>query len=102
MELNPGSRWKSAVCTAEFVVVRPAAGGGDLICGGHPLLPYDAQASEGLEIDSAQCGMVLVGKRYHDLDSGLEMLATKAGRGLLVINGRVLALKEAKPLPASD
>src|SRR5438309_533445 len=27
MELKPGSRWKSAVCDGEFVVVRPPSGG---------------------------------------------------------------------------
>ena len=30
MELKPGSRWKSAVCDGEFVVVRPPSGGGEL------------------------------------------------------------------------
>lgn len=102
MELKPGSRWKSAVCTAEFVVVRPAAGGADPTCGGHPILAADAQAPAGLELNPAHSGAVLVGKRYHDPESGLEMLVTKMGAGLLAIDGRVLALKEAKPLPSSD
>ena len=102
MEMKPGSRWKSAVCTAEFVVVRTAAGSARPICGGHPLVASGTDAPQALEIDPAHVGSVLVGKRYHDAQSGLEVLVTKMGVGLLSIDARVLPLKEAKPLPSSD
>lgn len=102
MDLKPGSRWKSAVCTAEFVVVRPAAGDTVPTCGGHPIVASADKVPEGLEIDPALSGAVLVGKRYHDPQSGLEVLVTKVGVGLLAIDGRPLVLKEAQPLPSSD
>lgn len=45
---------------------------------------------------------VLLGKRYTAADLGIEVLCTKAGCGPLRLGDVVLALKEAKPLPASD
>ncbi len=46
--------------------------------------------------------MIELGKRYTDDDAGIEVLCTKAGTGPLVYGERELALKTAKPLPASD
>jgi hypothetical protein len=42
-----------------------------------------------------------MGKRYVD-DGDAEVLVTKAGAGSLSVGSTPLALKEAKPLPASD
>ena len=47
-------------------------------------------------------GGTVVGKRYVDDESGIELLGSKAGAGSLAVDGRALRLKEAKPLPASD
>ena len=44
----------------------------------------------------------LIGKRFADPDSGLELLVTKAGEGSLAVDGAAIPLKEAKPLPSSD
>ena len=44
----------------------------------------------------------VLGKRYEDEPSGAELLCVKAGDGSLAIDGRVLPIKGAKPLPASD
>jgi hypothetical protein len=43
-----------------------------------------------------------LGKRYSDDDLGIELLCTKAGEGSLSVGETVLAVKGAKPLPASD
>jgi hypothetical protein len=102
MELKPGSRWKSAVCDAQMVIVRPPSIEGELQCGGVAVLPQaDAAAPTGT-IDSAHASGVLIGKRYTDADSGIEVLGAKPGAGSLAFNGVALTLKEAKPLPASD
>jgi len=45
---------------------------------------------------------VLLGKRYSDEESGIELLCTKTGVGPLSFQGRVLGQKQAKQLPASD
>jgi len=101
MDLKPGSRWRSAVCSAEMVVVRPPKASGELQCGGVAVIPHAEPARSGA-VDPAHAGGVLLGKRYVDEASGIEVLGGKAGAGSLAFDGRPLALKEAKPLPASD
>lgn len=44
----------------------------------------------------------MLGKRYVDTESGLEVLCTKAGRGVLSADGRQLTTKAPNALPASD
>lgn len=102
MELKPGSRWKSAVCDAQMVVVRPPSGAGELQCGGAPVLPIDDTAAPSGAVSPDFAEGVAIGKRYVDEDSGLEVLGAKAGKGSLAFNGRAMTLKGAKPLPASD
>lgn len=102
MELKPGSRWKSAVCDAQMVVVRPPSRAGELQCGGTPVLPIDDAASPTGDVSPDFAEGVAIGKRYVDEDSGLEVLGAKAGKGSLAFDGKLLTLKGAKPLPASD
>lgn len=102
MELKPGSRWKSAVCDAQMVIVRPPSTEGELQCGGVAVLPQTDTAAPSGSIDPAHASGVLIGKRYTDVESGIEVLGAKAGAGSLAFNGVALTLKEAKPLPASD
>ena len=102
MELKPGSRWKSAVCSAEFVVVRPPKQPGALKCGGHDVVPANTTPAAGLTIDADLSDGIHMGKRYFDEQTGLELLASKAGLGALTLDGRKLQLKDAKALPSSD
>ena len=102
MELKPGSRWRSAVCDAEAVVVRPPATPGVLECGGQPMVPHGAERAAGFAPAQGLDEGVLAGKRYADAESGLEVLCSKAGVGSLALSGRRLAIKDAKKLPASD
>jgi hypothetical protein len=44
----------------------------------------------------------VLGKRYVDTDTGLEVLCTKAGPGVLSADGRQLTIKAPNALPASD
>lgn len=55
-----------------------------------------------LPIDAAFTGGTQIGKRYSDSESGLEVLCTKTGEGLLSIGDRVLRPTQSKPLPSSD
>ncbi len=103
MDLKPGSRWKSAVCSAEVIVVRATKdAAARLECGGHEMNAAGASPTPGGTLSPDFSGGVQVGKRYVDADSGVEMLCTKAGQGSLSLNGRLLTLKEAKALPSSD
>jgi hypothetical protein len=101
MELTAGSRWKSAVCDTEVVVVRPPDSPRHLGCGGTDMIPLDAERSGGA-LDPGFAGGTQMGKRYADETSGLEVLCTKAGAGTLTLDGKAIELKGAKPLPSSD
>ena len=102
MELKPGSRWKSAVCTAEAVVVRPPNAAVTLECGGQVMLGAAEARTEGLAPAAGFDAGAAVGKRYVDEPTGLEVLCSKSGGGALSAGGRLLTVKEAKKLPASD
>jgi hypothetical protein len=102
MEIKPGSRWKSAVCDAQMVVVRPPKIAGELQCGGVAVLDLNDPATPSGKVAEDHAGGVLIGKRYTDVESGIEVLGAKAGKGSLAFDGRPLVIKDAKPLPASD
>jgi hypothetical protein len=99
--LGPGTRLRSAVCGAEVVVVRPPSSPVELTCGGEPMLPLDGAPSPAGAPAGGGDG-ALLGKRYEDAETGLEVLCTKGGSGSLAVGDRPLVIKGAKPLPASD
>jgi hypothetical protein len=102
MELKPGSRWRSAVCDAEVVVVRPPSAAATLECGGQAMLPHGTQRPAGAAPSADHAAGSLLGKRYVDADTGFEALCSKPGQGSLSLSGRTLTVKEAKKLPSSD
>ena len=102
MELKPGSRWRSAVCSTEGVVVRPPKTAATLSCGGHPMVRHGETAPEGLTLSPDAAEPSLIGKRYVDEESGLELLCNKGGAGAIALNGRTLTIRETKKLPSSD
>jgi len=100
--MKPGSRWKSAVCDTEVVVVRPPSSALEIECGGHPMVAAGTAPPAGLSLSPEFSAGTKAGKRYSDDESGLELLCTKAGQGSLSISGRAIGEKEAKALPSSD
>ena len=102
MELKPGSRWKSAVCDTEVVVVRATANPISLECGGQPMVAHAETKPAGLAMSADHAGGTQPGKRFADDVSGLEVLCTKGGEGALSVGETILEVKGAKPLPASD
>jgi hypothetical protein len=103
MDLKPGSRWKSAVCAAEAVVVRAPSGPVTLTCGGAAMLAWAIERPAAAHaIPPTHGAGTLLGKRYGDAETGLEVLCAKPGVGSLSVDGRPLVVKDAKKLPASD
>jgi hypothetical protein len=98
--IKNGTRLQSQVCDTQVIVVRAAESLDDLRCGGHPMVAMDADTSGGAPDPLMSDGNAM-GKRYVD-EAGAEVLVTKAGAGTLSIGTTALAIKEAKPLPASD
>lgn len=97
--LKPGSRLRSAVSTAEFIVTKAPAGEVELNCGGQAVLDV---ASGDANPDAGAEGNVEMGKRYVDEAGTVELLCTKAGAGSLSLNGETLAIRGSKALPSSD
>jgi hypothetical protein len=102
MDLKPGTRWSSQVCDTEVIVVRAPQAPVSLECGGHPMAPIGADRTASLGLDPSFAAGSVIGKRFADSESGLELLVTKAGEGSLAVDGITIPLKVAKPLPASD
>jgi hypothetical protein len=94
-----GQRLRSTACATEVIVVRVPDVPVDLSCGGHPMT--EGPGRPGTPAAGGDRG-TLLGKRYVDQQTGLEVLCTKPGTGGLAADGRALTIKAPKPLPASD
>lgn len=101
MDIKAGSKLACPECSAELVVVKPPSGPIALTCGGSAVVEAGADRPGGGHGEAAGEG-TLVGKRYADDDSGLEVLCAKPGPGSLAADGREMPIKGAKPLPSSD
>jgi hypothetical protein len=103
VKLKPGTRLRSQVDGTEVIVVRSPADDLGVACGGQPMIDVAAQPEPGLAPAGEPVEGTRLGKRYTLAgDAALELLVTKPGKYGLSIDGTPLALKEAKPLPASD
>jgi len=100
VELRPGLKLSSAVCSTEVIVVA-GSGDVDLTCGGVAMVGAGEDGGAATAVDGLTEGTML-GKRYCDPDGTIEVLCTKPGDGSVGIGETALGLKEAKPLPASD
>jgi len=97
--LKTGMRLFAQNSSCEVIVVKSADTAGSVSCGGLDMLAA-APAKAGTQAPDGP--LVELGKRYTDDDNLVEILCTKAGAGPLAVDGRILVLKTAKPLPASD
>jgi hypothetical protein len=102
MDLTPGSRWRSAVCESEIVVVRAPAQPVLLCIGGAAVLAAGPDRPVAGAPGQALADGTLVGKRYTDETSGLEVLCTKSGVGTITVAGRRAVIMSPRSLPASD
>jgi len=99
--IKPGSRWKSTVCDAEAVVVKPSADSAIPRCGGEDMVSLGTATDARVPRPGFDGGCT-VGKRYRSERTGLELLCTKAGNGALGVGEELLSVVEARKLPASD
>jgi hypothetical protein len=99
--IKNGTRLQSQVCDTQVIVVRTADSLDDLRAGGAGMVPIGTETAGDATLDPAFSEGNAMGKRYVD-ETGAEVLVTKAGAGTLSVGATALALKEAKPLPASD
>ena len=100
--LKAGTRLRSAVCSSEVMVVAAPKEEVEISCGGAPLIALDAEPPAGGSLSPEASGGSQIGKRYVSEAGDLELLCTKPGQGSLAVNGALLTVKGAKPLPSSD
>jgi hypothetical protein len=91
---------RSKVGDTEIIVVRSPTTRVELSCGGE-LMSADLATDAAASTSTAENDTV-IGKRYVDTDSGLEVLCTKPGPGVLTADDRPLTIKAPTALPASD
>tara|TARA_B100000073_G_scaffold223053_1_gene185793 strand:+ start:4660 stop:4956 length:297 start_codon:yes stop_codon:yes gene_type:complete len=98
MELKVGSRLKCKKTSAEFMIVKP--GEGILTNADEELILSSAENTTEQETNIEGPGNVL-GKRYES-KSGIIVLCTKPGAGIIHCDG--IPMNEVKPkrLPSSD
>lgn len=96
--MKVGTRLRSAAGLTEVVITRAPAVPIVLSCGGAEMSADAAGSASSTGADTD----LLLGKRYVDEISGIELLCSVAGPGPLLADGRELVIKGAKPLPASD
>ena len=101
-DLKAGTRLRSVVCSSEAMVVAAPAGGAEITCGGHPMIPIGEEPSGSATISPDANKGTQIGKRYASEAGDLELLCTKPGEGSLGCGGTALQIKSAKPLPSSD
>jgi hypothetical protein len=101
-QLKPGTRIRSAVCDTEVMVIAAPPGDVEITCGGVPMLELHAEPTAGVSLSPDAAEGTQLGKRYANEAGDLELLCSKPGKGSLACDGTLLAIKGAKPLPASD
>jgi hypothetical protein len=100
--MRTGAKMRSAVCSTEVMVIRAGNGDSVLRCGGAPMLaPDESAAAVGVPEVGFDAGSVM-GKRYVDTESGVEVLCVKPGAGSISADDRPLTLLVPKALPSSD
>lgn len=103
MRAVAGQALSSATDTTAVIVVRASGDDVEITCGGQPMVEARAETPAGqLPVDPAFAQGTLLGKRYEDASATIELLCTKGGTSSLAVNGEILSIKSAKPLPASD
>ncbi|MGW0181637.1 hypothetical protein [Nocardia sp. NPDC003345] len=99
--IKSGSRLESQVCDTQVIVIRATGALTGLRCGGVPMVALGDEKAAGAVLDPELAEGTALGKRYVH-DSGAEILVTRGGTGTLTVEATPLAIKDAKPLPASD
>ena len=101
MRPRVGERLGCVGCETEVVVIRAPADELKITCGGHELVVVDGVPAGGGQDPVTEPG-TLLGKRYADAETGLELLCTRSGAGTLEVGGETMSVKQAKSLPSSD
>jgi hypothetical protein len=101
VHLQVGQALRSVTDATAVIVIRPPSADVELTCGGLAMVDAKSDAPEQPASPDHGSG-TLLGKRYEDAAGTLELLCTKGGPSSLALDGVPMAIRSAKPLPASD
>jgi hypothetical protein len=101
VRLRAGQALRSVTDMTAVIVIRAADRDVRVTCGGAPMVESGSKAGTVPPLAGHGDG-TLLGKRYEDTEATVELLCTKGGTSSLAIDGVLLTVKAAKPLPASD
>lgn len=87
-----GIKLKSIVCDIEVMVIKGS--NIEVDCGGSFMLDIVSEVK--VELDFVFVEGIKVGKCYVDVDVIVELLCVKVGKGLFLIGGIVLQIKDSK------
>lgn len=102
MALRPGDRLFSTVCSTEMIVIKAPPGEITLTIGDAAPADDSADRPSPVRTSAGDGDGTRLGKRYVDESGDLELLCVKGGAGLPAVGGRLLQIRDAKPLPSSD
>jgi hypothetical protein len=99
-----GQALASVTDTTTVIVVRAPGEDVEITCGGAAMVETKSSAAgaDKQAANPAFANGTLLGKRYENTAGTIELLCTKGGTSSLAIDGEILIIKAAKPLPASD
>lgn len=100
-EVQVGARLSSVVCGTEVIVISTVEDELDLTCGGAPMSFEGTPVAAGFRLDANARGGTELGERYISEAAELVLVCVRSGEGSLAIDGELMGIKGAKPLPSS-
>jgi hypothetical protein len=102
--MKTGQQLKSVVCSTKVIVLRkPDNEGAVLSCGGVPMVDAASEAPQNQPpADQALLTGTVMGKRYGEPESGIQVLCVAGGDGTLAVGEHRLEIEAVKQLPSSD
>jgi hypothetical protein len=102
--MKTGQQMRSVVCSGKVIVLRaPKDQAAVLSCGGLPMVDAASDAPQQTQpADPALLAGSMMGKRYSEPESGLQLLCVTSVEGTLAVDGHPLEIEAPKQLPSSD
>jgi hypothetical protein len=103
MQLRVGMRLSSTQDSTRIIILKASQSEAELTCGGRPMSEEIGAANDNSNHSSAANENASeLGKRYVHERTGIEVLVTQGGPGILAVGNHPMTVKAPKKLPSSD
>jgi hypothetical protein len=103
MQLRVGMRLSSTRDSTQIIILKASQNDAELTCGGRPMSEEVRPAADKSDQGASTNGNASeLGKRYVHEGSGIEVLVTRGGPGVLAVGDDPMTVKAPKKLPSSD